>query len=479
MNNMLNTILSLSASGAVLTVILFLLKPLTRNKAGKALAYYLGIVLLLGLAGCTAVNSVGEAEGTEPVSVQESSQTYDVTLYEKYGLTIAIPNEYIDQLVVFTDQDREYPEGTYLISVYEKRSYEESRAEYGEDSYAGYLFSIVRYTQAQYERFLGSDGSGQSFFARDDTYYYGWFIPTDVQFYFAGSLDTDSDEWKAWVALNEKCKDIRSDFTARNHLTPYSDSEFRCKEFTYDGEHRYLTYYPYYAYQSTAAQQGFDWQDAAYSLVLSQPATQGEKGIWCVERWYDNYGNLYYEFPDMTDKSAADYYAALQHAAGSGDGGFRRYPEKAALEFAQNRFGHTLATEASFRRIEGELAGSVPSLCSQVFDDMGTLQASTLTSDGSIDRDALGVPEHLTPFGNSVRSGLYAYTWLKAEEPASISGSMVLCYNADRTKMLGFYQQDGLLCINVDGTEQWFKPAHAYDKAPYDLMLGYYEEFLR
>lgn len=85
----------------------------------------------------------------------------------------------------------------------------------------------------------------------------------------------------------------------------------------------------------------------------------------------------------------------------------------------------------------------------------------------------------LSPFGNSVRSNLYAYTWLKAEEPASLPGSMVLCYNADRTKMLSFYQQDSMLCINVDGTEQWFKPAYAYNKTPYDLMLGYYEEFLR
>lgn len=460
--------------------ILGLLKPLTKNKVGKAFACYFCIVLLLGLLGCTAVDDAGKTESAEPVNVQENSQAQDVTLYEKYGLTIAIPNEYTGQLVVFTDPEREYPEGTYLISVYEKRSYEASRAEYGEDGYAGYLFSIARYTQAQYERFLGSDGSGQSFFARDDTYYYGWFIPTDVQFYFSGSLDTDSDEWKAWVALNEKCTDIKSDFIVRNHLTPYSDSEFRSKEFTYDSEHLYLTYYPYYAYQSIAAQQGFNWQDAAYSLVLSQPAIRGEKGIWCVERWYDNYGNLYYEFPDVTDECAADYYAALQRAADSGDGGFRRYPEKAALEFAQIEFGHTLATEASFRRIEGELAGNVPSLCSQVFDDMGTLQAVTFDSSGeSADRDALGVPEHLTPFGNSVRSSLYAYAWLKAEEPASPSGSAMLCYNADRTKTLGFYQQGSLLCVNIDGTEQWFKPAYAYDKTPYDLMLGYYEEFLR
>ncbi|HIW47794.1 MAG TPA: hypothetical protein H9687_00725, partial [Firmicutes bacterium] len=53
------------------------------------------------------------------------------------------------------------------------------------------------------------------------------------------------------------------------------------------------------------------------SFLLSQPATQGETGIWCVERWMDTSGNLYYDNvnADMTGK---EYYADLQTQADEG-----------------------------------------------------------------------------------------------------------------------------------------------------------------
>ena len=274
------------------------------------------------------------------------NENEDTTLYDCSGLSVAIPNEYIQQLVVIADPESEAAEAGVLISVYEKQSYEDSRADYGEEAAAGFLFSIARYTQAQYEQFLCSDGSGQSFFAKDDTYYYGWFTATDVQFYRSGGQirDTNSDEWKAWEALYEGCNAIKDDFTARNHLTAYSDSEFQSKQFTYTSEHLYLTYYPYYAYQDTATAQGFTWQDVAYKLVLSQPATQGETGIWCVERWYDEHGSLYLYFPNANGVPAAEYYAEEQAQCDAGHKVSALDPEQVALEFVRQYFGHTEAT---------------------------------------------------------------------------------------------------------------------------------------
>ncbi|NLT15790.1 MAG: M56 family metallopeptidase [Clostridiales bacterium] len=270
----------------------------------------------------------------------------NVTLYDCSGLSVAIPNEYIQQLVVIADPESEAAEAGVLVSVYEKQSYEESRADYGEEGTAGFLFSIVRYTQAQYEQFLCSDGSGYSFFAKDNTYYYGWVTATDVQFYRSGGQirDTDSDEWKAWEALYEGCNAIKDDFIARNHLTAYSDSEFQSKQFIYTSEHLYLTYYPYYAYQDTATAQGFTWQDVAYKLVLSQPATQGETGIWCVERWYDEHGSLYLYFPNANGVPAAQYYAEEQAQCDAGHKVSALDPEQVALEFVRQYFGHTEAT---------------------------------------------------------------------------------------------------------------------------------------
>jgi beta-lactamase regulating signal transducer with metallopeptidase domain len=268
----------------------------------------------------------------------------DSTLYDCGSLSVAIPNEYIEKLVVIADPKPEATENGLLISVYEKQSYEESLADNG--NAAGFLFSIVRYTQAQYEQFLCSDGSGYSFFAKDNTYYYGWFVATDVQFYRSGmgSLYTDSDEWKEWQTLSQKCNTIKDDFTARNDLTAYSDSEFQSKQFTYDSEHQYLTYYPYYAYQDTATAQGFTWQDVAYKLVLSQPATQGKTGIWCVERWYDEHGSLYLYFPNVNGVPAAQYYAEEQAQSDAGHKVSALDPEQVALEFVRQYFGHTDAT---------------------------------------------------------------------------------------------------------------------------------------
>jgi hypothetical protein len=212
-------------------------------------------------------------------------------------------------------------EDTYLISVYEKQSYEESLADYGGEDGAGYLFSIARYTRAQYEQYLGSDGSDQSFFAKDDNYYYGWFVPTDVQFYrTGGTISTESDDWKVWTELKEKCGEIRGDFIARNCLTAYSDSEFMGREFTYEGAHRYLTYYPYYAYQNAAAQQGFGWKDIplhARSLSARRAGRTGHSGVWSAVRQLTPAS--IYEFPDATDRCAADYYTDLQSAADRGE----------------------------------------------------------------------------------------------------------------------------------------------------------------
>ena len=54
-------------------------------------------------------------------------------------------------------------------------------------------------------------------------------------------------------------------------------------------------------------------------LLLSQPATKGAKGIWCVERWQDGSGNVYLKYPaGEDDKTAAEYYAALQRECDNG-----------------------------------------------------------------------------------------------------------------------------------------------------------------
>jgi hypothetical protein len=307
---------------------------LIANKPKTAVYTLIAVLLISAVAvGCTFT---GPKDG--------SRADADQTLFDRAGLRIAIPNEYIDRLYI--------PDNisiNELIRVYEKQSYEESRADWGENSAGGFLFAIVCFTQAQYEGYLSGEGSGLDFFAKDDKYYYGHSYATDVQFY-RSNIDTYTEEALApWNELKGAVRGILNDFVSRNNLTTYSDSEFRDREFSYDSKHTYITYYPYYTHQDIAAAQGFRWQDVAYKLVLSQPATQGATGIWCVERWYDSDETVYYHFPswnDQTDLAAMDYYARLQAECDAGHRPNLLDPRQVAMEFVASFFEDTPAQES-------------------------------------------------------------------------------------------------------------------------------------
>ena len=80
-----------------------------------------------------------------------------------------------------------------------------------------------------------------------------------------------------------------------------------------------------------------------YQMLLSQPARQGADGIWCVERWLQGNGNLYYVYPEA-DVSAREYYADLQAQCDEGHQPWLLEPLEVAAEYirqdlAQNSVG--------------------------------------------------------------------------------------------------------------------------------------------
>ena len=85
--------------------------------------------------------------------------------------------------------------------------------------------------------------------------------------------------------------------------------------------------------------------DTAYTLVLSQPATQGEEGIWCVDRWVDQNGTRYLVVPE-TDQPMDDYYAALQDACDAGERPDLLDPVAVALDFEEDWSGRDLSPDA-------------------------------------------------------------------------------------------------------------------------------------
>ncbi len=298
-------------------------------KAPRTTALTLALVLAVTLfaVGCTFTGAGEELPE-------------DVTLYPCGELSVAIPNELVPELIVETGA--ELGDEDLLISVTQKASIVAARVHAIEDTDGiGWIFSIGRASRAEYERWLCADGSGREFFATDGEWYYCKLYPTDVRFF---PMSDDPGEREHWEHLNgEVVTQICDDFIARNDLEAFDGHAFFRQEFTYEGEHRYYNFYPYYAINGS--------KEESWLLVLSQPAKQGEGGIWCVERMIDNaYGTVYPWFPD-TGMPAADYYAKLQREC---DEGTRDYidPLHAAHIFInESNYFDGGATEGSFEEV--------------------------------------------------------------------------------------------------------------------------------
>lgn len=313
----------------------------------RALTLYLTLCLLASLAGC-GVQIPPETPPAPETSAPEPPADPDGenTVYNCGEIEIALPAECLDQLIVDTDFPDAQESWKPLMSVYEKASVEAAEADWGSSEGAGFLFGFLAMDRAGYERLLCEDGSGIEAFARDGAgeRFYAYTFPTDVQFYRSGGeISTESEDWKSWEDLNEMGPTVRADVVERNGLTPYTRAEFLARPFTWEGNHSYLEYRPY---------QAFDGDERiVYTLVLSQPAKQGEGGVWCVERWYDVYGTQCLWFPD-SGMAAEDYFAQLQAECDAGDHPELRTPTGAAAAFVQEYFGHDTA-EGSFAETSG------------------------------------------------------------------------------------------------------------------------------
>lgn len=105
--------------------------------------------------------------------------------------------------------------------------------------------------------------------------------------------------------------EIQSPSPSPTEGTEPDNSAVLVDDFSYTGIHRDVTYYP----DAPADGSEFDESTArTYTIVLAQPVTQGEGGIWCVERWYDEKGERHFVLPD-TGLPAEEFYAQCQAQA--------------------------------------------------------------------------------------------------------------------------------------------------------------------
>lgn len=79
-------------------------------------------------------------------------------------------------------------------------------------------------------------------------------------------------------------------------------------------------------------------------LFLSQPVVQGDSGIWCVERWMDGNGYVYYVTP-KANALIADYYKDLQKQCDDGHNLLLLDPLKVAIDYINNDLGQHVSSD--------------------------------------------------------------------------------------------------------------------------------------
>ena len=306
-------------------------------------------VLLLALctllAGCAKTNAAPEqpsaaapstpnapAPAPAPLPAAETPpEDGGVTVDPVDGLEVPVPREYDELITADTDLEAWSEHWRPLISFAETASIEAGRRVHpGEDWGDGELCTLMRLDRIGFEEWVSGDSVGASLFARDGAeFYYLMARPTDVRFLREDERYDDAD-MKQWAALGEWANELESDVIARNGLTAYDASDLFGADFTYGGEHVDLgCYFP------------GEPMDLAI-LSLSQPARQGEGGLWCVERVRFVYSE--YDWTDMhlvfpaalgVDQTAADYYAQLQAECDAGGHAELLTPRGAALDYAR------------------------------------------------------------------------------------------------------------------------------------------------
>lgn len=195
---LLNTATTMTGSGRSIRerIALIVKKP-------KMAVYTAAAVVLIAAVavGCTFTGANEPENGVD-----------GMTVYDCGGLSAAIPEEYVDELIVYAGA--ETGEENVLLKVYGRAATEAfAAADLGENDDMGWLFSLVRWDQARYEEYLGEDGSGINVFAQDDTWYYVCVQPTDVTFYPTG----DKADQERWVVLNNTLAAVvKADFVTRN-----------------------------------------------------------------------------------------------------------------------------------------------------------------------------------------------------------------------------------------------------------------------
>lgn len=330
----------------------------------------------------------------------------------------------------------------------------------------GELWCVVRADEYEFEQRYGNP-NGSVWLGQDGEYRYCYDSPDDAAFAdgYQAEYETLAEEVLDW---------LQSLFQADESIVPLdlSDTPF-VDDFSYSGNHIDVTVWPY---------GDSDDPDAPYwTLVLSQPATQGDGGIWCVERAFYTDENgvqpTMYVLPE-TDLTAAEYYAQLQAQADAGEvfsSTTAGYDEgNTAVNFVYQwleldsagiGYGemYSAGKGASRDDIGPAITGTDAAMQAQELYDtiVGMGRLSTFQKDFYLEVDDGGEVTRLLigqmngPNVNHTGDFMLGFTWETSFMGQSPSGISITIQSADGDSWIQCWENSDLVLLHQDGEDVW------------------------
>lgn len=409
----------------------------------------------------------------EADAVFETSVLFDLPEELSGQVTAVVTGHFTDEIVTYyytPEFNEEEMENDYLKSRFftvQRVTPGEFEDEYNNHVTVGYL------------SFPGRDSA--SYYVLDDAN--GGVVVDDVYGY--DQVATALTEW------------VEGLFAADDAITPIdlSDTPF-VDDFSYSGNHIDVTVWPY---------GDSDDPDAPYwTLVLSQPATQGEGGIWCVERAFYTDENgvqpTMYVLPE-TDLTAAEYYAQLQAQADAGEvfsSTTAGYDEgNTAVNFVYQwleldsagiGYGEMYSAGKGAGRddIGPAITGTDAAMQAQELYDaiVGMGRLSTFQKDFYLEVDD---GEEVTRLAitqdngyNVDRSGdfMLGFDWETSFVGQSPSGISITMESADGDSWIQCWENSDLVLLHQDGEDTWMTAVTRYEHShtPYRRLLAWADE---
>ncbi len=377
---------------------------------------------------------------------------------------------------VLTELPQDLQGQVVLASKEELAEHELLRAYYAEDygtDWGGRLFEVGRISPVDFEQsYAGWEMSGgASYLGRDENWYYVRYWPTDVNF------DPNHQEgydaaYKGLLAWLEGVFDRYEGITPIKEDSVYRAFNANC---TFPGTHRNVLYQPYYGMTGYGTK-----TDIQYTLLLSQPAKQGEGGIWCVDRWYDAAGNKYINIPN-TDVTLAQYYAQLQERADAGEADWALEPLQVCVRYVKDYFGHDRPREAF---TVGEVYEGEPQIDATGMAANESVQNRLDTISGGGDGAVIlaleqgkgGPVKELTVSADSINSYLsgdyltVSYTWSDQNEKAYFNNGdltpetydySVTLYDQNKKRSFRFFSGSNIVLHHDETGNTWFEAVSA------------------